>query len=141
IKKSLSMAGLLLEMGRKANKGQGYQKAKDILDSGKAYEKFCEIIKAQGNAITDADKIPIGRHTFLYRAPKTGTIMDIHNKKINLIARFAGAPNEKGAGIYLYVHEGYKVKKGDKLFKICADSSRKLKLAKSVLKENPVRIR
>ncbi|MBW3017320.1 thymidine phosphorylase, partial [Candidatus Woesearchaeota archaeon] len=86
IKKSLSMAGLLLEMGRKAKKGQGYQKAKEILESGKAYEKFCEIIKAQGNAITDADKIPIGSHTFLYRAPKTGTIMDIHNKKINLIA-------------------------------------------------------
>ena len=126
IKKSLYMAGLLLEMGGKAKPGQGTKKALEILNSGLAYKKFCEIIHAQGARITEPEKIPLGKFIKLYRAKKSGRITDVDNKKINPLARRLGAPVDKGAGIYLYKNEEQKVKKGEKLFKIYAESRRKL---------------
>jgi len=48
IQKSLSLAGIALEMAGKAAQGQGYQMAADILRSGKALEKMRQIIEIQG---------------------------------------------------------------------------------------------
>jgi len=141
MEKSVMMSGMLLQMGGKAKPGKGYDIAKEILDSGKAYKKFCEIVEAQGKNIADVDKIPLGKFNFVYSAPKSGQIAEINNKKINLIARFAGAPVEKGAGIYLYKHEHENVEKGEKIFKVYAESKRKLAIAKRILKENPVTIK
>ena len=53
---------------------------------------------------------------------------------ISRIARIAGAPNDKGAGIYLYKHVGDKVKRREKLFTIYAESERELKYAKDFIK-------
>jgi AMP phosphorylase len=127
IKKSVKMAGLLLEMGKKAKPGKGAEMALEILKSGKAYKKFVEIIKAQGEKVIDPDKVPVGKYIKLFRAEKSGIVVDIDNRKINPIARFLGAPVDKGAGIYIYKHEGNRVEKGNKLFKLFAESRRKLK--------------
>ncbi|MHA1197594.1 MAG: AMP phosphorylase, partial [Promethearchaeota archaeon] len=45
IEKSTELAGILLEMGGKAQRGQGQILAKEILKSGKAYEKMKRIIE------------------------------------------------------------------------------------------------
>jgi AMP phosphorylase len=126
IKKSIMMAGLMLEMGRKAKPGKGKKKAMEILKSGQAYKKFCQIVNAQGAKHTDPDKIPLGKFAKLYHAPKSGRIVDVDNRKINPLARALGSPVDKGAGIYLYKNEQQNVKKGDKLFKIYSESRRKL---------------
>src|SRR5690606_25354901 len=52
--KSVQMAGILLEMGKKASKGKGEQLARQLVDSGQAYQKFIDIIKAQGAYHTHA---------------------------------------------------------------------------------------
>ena len=128
-KKSLMMAGLMLEMAGKAKRGNGIKLAKEILESGKAHEKMVEIIKAQGARITDPSKIRLGNIKYDMKAKKSGIVKEISNRTISRIARIAGAPEYKGAGVYLYKHVGDKVKRGEKLFTIYSHSKDKLKFA------------
>ncbi len=134
-KKSLMMAGILLEMGGKAKKGQGLKKAKEILESGKAYEKLIEIIKAQGGQDISSVSLNPGICKFDLIAHKNGKIHNIDNMAISKIARVAGAPNDKGAGIYLYKHIGDSVKKGEKIFTIYTHNKIKLGFAKKTLEK------
>jgi len=129
-RKSLIMAGIMLEMAGKAKKGNGIKLAKEILESGKAYKKMLEIIKMQGKKITDTSKIELGKIRYNVRAKRNGTIKEISNRAISKIARVAGAPDCKGAGIYLHKHVGDKVKKGDKLFTVYCHDKRKLEFVK-----------
>ncbi len=132
MEKSLYMAGLTLEMGGKAPKGKGKQTALEILKSGKAYKKMVQIIKAQHGKIIDPNKIRLGRFRFDVKAGKTGKIIDISNDCVSKIARVAGAPINKKAGIYLYKHVGDKVKRGEKLFTVYAESKNKIDYAKEI---------
>ncbi len=129
--KSVMMAGLLLEMGGKAKKGKGKEKALAILESGLAHKKMMQIIKAQGKMKTPQ----LGKETYDYRANKNGKIVEMDNEDIAKIARLAGAPKDTGAGLYLYKHVSDKAKKGEKIFTIYAESKAKLKHAKKFLKE------
>ena len=132
--KALRMAGLMLEMGGKAGKGNGFKLALDILKSGKAYKKIVEIIKAQGGREVDPDGIELAPVTYDYSAYKDGVIKEISNRAISKTARVAGAPQDKGAGIYLRKHVGDKVKKGEALFTIYAPNKDKLDYVKDVIK-------
>ncbi len=134
LEKSLMMAGLLLEIGGKARKGEGKKKATEILASGKAYEKMVEIIKAQNGKEINPDNIPVGKYTFDVIANKNGKFGCVNNAMISKIARIAGAPLDKGAGIYLEKNIGEKVRKGDILFTIYAENKNKLEYAVKILK-------
>ncbi len=128
-KKSLMMAGILLELGGKKH---GYKLAKEILESGKAWKKMEEIIKAQGRQKRpkfDGFNCPV-------KAGKTGKVKEIDNQVIAKIARVAGAPLDKGAGLYLNKKVGDKVKKGELLYTIYAENNFKLSLAVDFMKEN-----
>ena len=112
------------------------KKVTEILNSGSAYSKMREIIKAQGgDPDIDPDKIKIGKYSYTFKAPVTGRITDIDNFTINKIARIAGAPIDKGAGVYLYnKHEGQKIRKGEKLMTIYAENPVRLRYALNILK-------
>jgi thymidine phosphorylase len=69
------------------------------------------------------------------KAKKKGIINIIDNSTIGHIARAAGAPHNKGAGIYMHKKLSDTVKKGDKLFTIYAESEPKLNHAIEVVKE------
>ena len=112
----------------------GYKKALEILNSGKAYNKMIEIVKAQGGKEIAAEDLKIGRHSFDFLSAKSGKIADIDNTSVSRIARIAGAPHDKGAGIYLYKHVGDRVKRGEKLYTIFAESEHDLGYAKDVAK-------
>jgi putative thymidine phosphorylase len=131
--KSAKMAGILLEMGKKAKKGQGYKMALDILDSGKAYGKMCEIIKAQDGKITDPEKLKIGKLKYDFKAKNPGIITRINNKSISKIARASGAPQSIGAGVYIHKHIGQKVKKHEKIITIYSENKSKLNYAIEIL--------
>ena len=141
-KKSLKMAGIILEMGGKVGKFLGYRKASRILESGLAYKKMKEIIKAQGQKITAPEKIKLANFSFNFKASKKGILYHIDNTSISKIARVAGAPVNKKAGIYLYKHNGEKVKKRETIFTVYAESRQKLDYAKDILKQlNVIAIR
>ena len=140
-KKSVHMAGLILEMAGKAKKGQGEKVATGILESGRAYEKMSEIIKAQGGKTISSAKIKVGKYKYSFRAHKSGTVKNVDPLQISRIARIAGAPINQGAGIYLNYKRGDPVKKGDVLFIIYAESPEKLKFAIEAVKKDVVVIR
>lgn len=131
-KKAIHIAGDIFRM---AGVKGGESRARNILDSGRAYKKFQEIIEAQGGDPTIvAEKIRVGEYSYNVKSLATGTITWINNNSIGRIARVAGAPQDKGAGIYLYKHKGDRVKKGDTLFTIYAQNPQKLEFAKKILR-------
>jgi len=128
--KSLVLAGALLELCGKVEKGRGYAVAGDLLKSGKALEKMREIIGAQGgNSKVKVEDIPIGSYKEGVKAVREGRIHHVDNKIISKIARAAGAPKSKGAGVLMHVRQGDKVKVGDVLFDIISESETKLSIA------------
>ncbi len=130
VDKSSQIAGLLLEMAGKVEKGRGYSVALDIVKSGKALKKMREIIAEQGgNPKVTPDEIPVGRYRHLVTAAREGRIQHVDNRMVNNVARAAGAPKDKGAGLILHAEKGDKVKPGDKLFEIVAESEAKLDFA------------
>ncbi len=137
--KALFLSGQLLEMTGKSKKGKGFQKAQDILDSGKALDKFEEIIKAQGGKIKKL-KLSKLKHDLLVK--RSGKIIDINNKQINSLARVAGCPADKFSGLYLYAHKGEKLKKGEKLLTIYSESESRLNTAIRFYNKNkPIKIK
>lgn len=122
-KKSLFLAGQILEMAKKAKKGKGVELANEILQSGKAFEKFEQIIIAQGGKLK---KIKLAKFKKNILSKKSGKIREINNKKINSLAKIAGCPIDKFAGVYLYFHVRDKIKKGEKILTIYSESKSRL---------------
>ncbi|MBN1544456.1 AMP phosphorylase [Candidatus Woesearchaeota archaeon] len=113
----------------------GYRYAKELLESGRAWDAMQKIIDAQGARVKDPAKIKLGSFRFDFRAWKDGRIEHIDNVSVSRIARVAGAPFDKGAGIYLGCHVGDRVKKGGILFTVYSENRQKLAYAKDCLKQ------
>ena len=135
IEKACDCAGIILEMAGVPN---GSAKAREILDSGQAYAKFKEIVAAQGGNpdLKSSDIVP-GRFHEDVVSVKSGYIHAIHNKDIVAIAKAAGAPNDKGAGLMIYLKKGQRVEAGEKLFTIYADNEAKLRRARETAIKYP----
>lgn len=130
--KSLMLAGKLLEMVCECKKGDGLKKAREILESGKALAKMNEIINAQGKQ----KKPELGQQRYPVHSSRAGKIVEIDNDIIAKIARVAGTPTDKGAGLYLSKKIRDSVKRGDLLYTIYAMNEFKLNLAKEFLRKN-----
>lgn len=124
--KGIYLAGEVLEIAGKAEKGKGKQLAREALYSGKAFKKFDEIISAQGKKFVDFRP---AKFKFEVKSKKNGKISFIDNKKINLLGRILGCPADKIAGLYLHKHVSDFVKKGEPLITLYAESDQKLKEA------------
>lgn len=125
-RKCIMLAGEILEMMGKARKREGQKIAKEILDSGRAYKKFNEIILAQGRKNVSLKPAKF-KHDF--KSSKSGKITKIDNKVINVLCRILGSPMDKGAGVYIYKHIDEAAQKGDALITLYTESERKLKEA------------
>lgn len=132
-KRALNLAAGLLEMGGKAKQGEGYAMAERILESGKALEKFYSICKAQGGFTEPV----IARYSQVYKAPASGSIVTIDNRRLGLTAKLAGAPQDKGAGIYLSKQLGDKVSKDESLFTVYSESEGTLRYVFDYLEKHP----
>ncbi|WP_166961649.1 thymidine phosphorylase family protein [Yeosuana marina] len=121
----LLLAGELLELSGKVMKGKGAATAKQLLESGKAFEKFLAICRAQGrftNPVLAPYKVEI-------KAKRSGTVQLINNRKIAKLAKLSGAPQSKSAGILLNVHLGDKVDQDQLLYTVFAESQGELHYA------------
>ena len=133
--KSIEMAAKLLEMTGMATHGNGIIMAESILKSGAAHTKMMQIIDSQGPKIKKSSQIKLSNCKYVYCARKTGIITSIDNIAISKIARLAGAPIDKTAGIYFHKQKGVRVKKGEPLFTVYAVSVQKLAYAKETIAE------
>ena len=134
--KSLRLAEILLEIcGVEAS-------PRRLLDSGEALEKFHELIEAQdGDPEMTRDELVPGRHSFDFEAKRSGYVTHIDNELISGVARRAGAPHDKKAGIYLEAEVGDDVSQGDVLFTAHAEKREKLNEAEEFSEaRRPVRV-
>ncbi len=140
VEKALSIAGLVIELSGKVPPGQGVEVAKEIFEKGLSYEKFKQIIEAQGgDPDIKPEDIPIGQHTYTIESPIEGAVTHIDNAAITAIARAAGAPFDKAAGVYLHAKIGYRVNKGDPLLTIYSSSAIRLQEALNIVsKYSPI---
>ena len=133
IDKVLDIAALLLEL---VGKKDGKTLAKKVLETGKAERKLREIIKEQGgDPKIKPEDIPIGEYTLDFISDQDGFVFWIDNNKLIQIARAAGAPKDKGAGVYVYKKVGDKIRKGEIVLKVFAERERKLTRAEKILEE------
>jgi len=133
--KSLMLSAQLLEISGKVKKGKGKKIAKEILDSGKAFKKFLQIIKSQEGGIDRLDKLN-PKFSYDIKSWRKFKIKHIDNKLINRLARHLGCPEDKSAGIYIHKKKGDKVNKGEVILTIYALSEDKLNHAKKFYKQN-----
>lgn len=115
-KHALTLAGKVLEFSPQVSKQGGLKIAEDILDSGKAWKKFQAICQAQGGM----RDIPQAQHKHVIESECAGTVTAIDNRRIARVAKLAGAPADKVAGVDLHTPLGTRVEKGQPLFTIHA---------------------
>lgn len=135
--KSLMMAGRLLEFTKKVKRGTGIFVAKKILDTGEAYEAMRSIIRSQGGHIFSPERIRCAKYSCEILAQSTGHVKAVFNTSIAHASLLAGAPADSAAGLFLHVHKGSAVRKGDRLLTLYAESEPKLSFAVDALKKNP----
>jgi AMP phosphorylase len=130
--KAASISGILLEM---AGIKDGKQKAENLLSSGKAEKKLREIIEAQGgNPQIKPEDVKVGDKKTEITTDKDGRVLWINNKSIAQVAKEAGAPKEKGAGVLLRRKLGEHIEKGEVIFEIYAERNTKLTAAEELAK-------
>uniref|UniRef100_A0A7C4S584 AMP phosphorylase n=1 Tax=Geoglobus ahangari TaxID=113653 RepID=A0A7C4S584_9EURY len=136
LEKSFGIAGILFEMvGLTSN---GYEMAKSIFMKGKTLEKFREIVEAQGGKKDISSKdIHLGEEKFVLKSNFEGAVVEVFNERIVKIARLAGAPKDKGAGVYIHKKRGEVVRANDPLITIYAEKAWKLDKAIEFAIENP----
>ena len=128
--KSLRLAGRLIECDPDVRGGDGFAVARDILDSGRALARMNAIIAAQGGKAFDHNHPQLGLLTYDVCAAQSGTVIAIDNFQIARIARLAGAPNVKGAGVDLFHKLGAEVKQGEPLYRVHASFPADLEFAR-----------
>ena len=129
--KSLRLAAHLLEYDPELRGGTGYARARELLDSGAALKQMQKIIDAQGPSICRTD---LGTLTADVPASSDGVISGIDCLRLNRLARTAGAPIDKGAGIKIFKKIGDRVEKGEPLYRIYAFDQSEYDLAVAAAK-------
>ncbi|MGD8832772.1 MAG: thymidine phosphorylase family protein, partial [Pseudomonadales bacterium] len=115
--KALRLAGRVLEFDPDVRGGDGFDIARDILDSGRALAKMQRIIDDQGRKTETPEPGPL---VLEVPAPAGGTVISIDNYQMARIARLAGAPMDKGAGVDLLKKLGDTVEAGESLYRVHA---------------------
>jgi len=130
--KVCSLAQILLSMVGKRN---SENLAKAALNSGKAMKKLYEIMEAQGGKKISPEEVEVGAYKLDIKSEKNGRVLWIDNGGISEVAKAAGAPKDKGAGVTLHKKLGDPVKKEEKILTIYAEKLRKLERASNLLAE------
>ncbi|HLG85514.1 MAG TPA: thymidine phosphorylase family protein [Bradyrhizobium sp.] len=113
--KSLRLAAHLLEYDPHLRGGAGYARARELLDSGAALAQMHKIIDAQGPSGCESE---LGNLTLDVTADRDGFVSAIDCLQLNRLARTAGAPLDKGAGISLFKKIGDRVAQGEPLYRV-----------------------
>ena len=131
--KSLQLAGRIIEFDPDVRGGQGYAIARDILESGRAGAKMNALILAQGAKKIDLRPGSLCHEVIAYC---DGVVTSIDNFQMAKIARLAGAPMIKNAGVDLLRKLGSPVKTGDVLYRIYAEFPADFNFSRALAAQN-----
>ena len=112
------VAGAVLELGGVATDGDGMRLALEPLRDGRAWHRFERICTAQGGL----REPPRAAHVRPLAAECSGRIVHIDNRKLSRLAKLAGAPERKAAGVHLQLRLGDVVSQGQTLMELHAQT-------------------
>lgn len=125
--KAIAFAGRILAWDPAvATAEAGRARAESLLRSGAARERFDAIVDAQGRHASPARP---GALTHAVHALAPGRVERIDIARVSEIARRAGAPLDKSAGVDLAARVGDAIRPGDTLYTIHASASAELEAA------------
>ncbi len=127
--RAIALSAALLKLSGQYAAGTEGAAARSILETGKAFQKFTAICKAQGGF----QEPKFAKFSFDVLAEGNGIVKSIDNRKLARIAKLAGAPKEPCAGVLFNASLGKKINKGDVLFRIYAESTGELEYATTYL--------
>ncbi|WP_069649500.1 pyrimidine-nucleoside phosphorylase [Caloranaerobacter ferrireducens] len=145
----LTLGSHMLVIGKKAKDlNEAREKLIDVLESGKAYEKFIEFVEAQGgdvNYVKDTSLLPQAKYILEVKSDEEGYIKSINAEEVGKCALFLGAGRETkeseidlSAGIVLAKKVDDKVSRGEILAYIHSNDKEKgeeiVKRLKSIIK-------
>lgn len=136
----LVVASYMLHMGGMAESQDiGYQMASEAISNGKGWEKFVDLVKAQGGDtryIETVSKLPKAKIIQTVSAPWSGYISEINARIIGETCVLIGAGREKksdeidhSVGVEIYNNVGDYVVKGQDLFTVHANRLRDFQIA------------
>lgn len=151
----LTLATNMLYLAGKGSLDDCYDLAKDALESGKAFEKLKEMVKAQGgdvSVIEDNSKFESSKVAKGLAAAQEGYIYSMDTEKCGIASMILGAGREKkedtidySAGVIIHKKIGDYVKRGDLIASLyssseekCINSSRLLGEAIKISSVEPV---
>ena len=137
---TMALCAHMLLLGKKAkNMREAEKKLNGALTSGKALQKFCEMIKRQGGnskVVDDFGLLPWAKYRVLISSNREGYVQSIDTRKIGLCAVKLGAGREKmdspidqGVGMLIKKKVGDSVRKGEPLAVIYANNLKKARQA------------
>lgn len=123
--RSIKIAAEIIQMVKGVKEDCALSLAETQIKNGAAFDKFLKICEAQGGFAEPK----YGRYSKTIESELTGVVSEIDNRKIARLAKLAGAPVTKEAGVDLFVHVNQGVNKGQPLFKIFANTEGELSYA------------
>jgi len=141
---TMALSGEMLMMGKRVkSKRQARRLLNDAINSGKALEKFKQIIKLQnGDAkvVDDYRLLPQAKYRIEVKSHKSGYIQKIDTLQIGLLSVTLGCGRQTvddkidyGAGFILKKKIGDNVKKGDVLIEIVGQDEKVKAVSKKII--------
>jgi pyrimidine-nucleoside phosphorylase len=157
---TLNLSGAMIYLGGKAKSiKEGFEISEEMLKSGKAFNKFLEIVKLQKGEtfyLENPEKYPKTKYFEIIFAEKTGYLEKVDNYQIGMSALELGAGRktkedriDPGAGIIFKPKIGDRVKKGEEIAILFTNNKDKIDEVKKSLidateftskKVNPVKL-
>jgi len=145
MKVTFPLGAYMLILGRKAkNLKVAKEKLEEAIKSGKALDKFKQMLKRQGGnpkVVDDYRLLPWAKHKITVESDQTGYVKSINTFKIGLSAQRLGAGRERldskidsGVGFLIKKKVGDRVKKGENLAVVFCNDLKKGKWAKQEIK-------
>ncbi len=140
---SIQLSGAMIYLGGKASSiKEGAEISRSLIKNGKAYEKFVEIVAAQGGElkfIENPEKYPKARVIEKIRSKESGYLTEVNNYTLGMCALELGAGRktkedkiDPKAGIIFNIKIGDYVKKGQVIAELHSSSQSKVENIKEL---------
>ncbi|WP_223670712.1 thymidine phosphorylase family protein [Kangiella shandongensis] len=130
--RAVTLSAKLLELTEKSPPGQGYKLSLDTLTSGLAWDKFRQICELQGGFTEPKTSCC----TYTITTPRRVLVEEFDNRQLARLAKLAGAPADKTAGVFLHAKVGDTVSEDGALMTIHAEAPGELDYAINFYKDN-----
>jgi pyrimidine-nucleoside phosphorylase len=141
------LAGWMLYLGGASSTvAEGKQQSEKLIASGKAFDKFRQMVELQGGdprAIDDPKKLPRAAHLRIIASPRSGYLASVQCEQVGTACVLLGGGRERkedsvdpAVGIVLHKKVGDRVSAGEPLATIHYNAETRLARAQQLLEES-----